>query len=239
MKQYDEKLSRAVTAFYLPSFAAMSIDESPFGRRTNSTDAAYKLQMHLLRAIPFPCIRIIRDGEVPPDSPLAKAMTEKSRGRLPKHLRSDVVCEMRDGVFSWASKDAILYHDGYRVTKYMPEDWGAYGVGVQETALPRSYFDLMQALADRQNRYIEQKLTRQARRASGLSPTYCEYVVVRKKEAPIQEAYRWSEIVRRHPMLHAVRAHLRHYKSGLIVKVREHTRGHGELFQVKDYVLPA
>ena len=42
-----------------------------------------------------------------------------------------------------------------------------------------------------------------------------------------------------HPILHAVRAHLRHYQSGMVVKVRAHSRGHGELFQVKDYRIPA
>lgn len=239
MKRYDELLSRVVTAFYLPSYAVMDIHESPYQKRTTWREPEYQKQMDLLRAIPFPCIRIIRDGEPPPNSDLGQALFKKT-GHRPKRLTSDIVCEVRDGLFWWAGKDSIVCHDGWRQSKYMPEDWDDYGVNAYyELSLPRNYFDLMHLLADRQNRYVENRLSRQVRRAAGVSPTYCEYIIVRKKEAPLQEAYRWSEIVRRHPILHAVRAHLRHYQSGMVVKVRAHSRGHGELFQVKDYRVPA
>jgi len=224
---YDELLKRAVTAFYLPIVP----NDDPLPVEIGPTDKEeYLKKLDAVLAIPFPCIRIIRDTR--------RTESELWNHKTWKHVargRSDTICEVRDDKFAWASRDQYWKKDGTTWVVYTPEQWAW---DPRTIAVPKTYFALMEALANRQNRFVEQPPpSRQVRRHLGLQSEYREYIVVRKREAP-KEALTLGQIIRRHPILHAVRGHLRHYKGGLVVKVRPHCRGTGTHLQVKDYVLP-
>ena len=228
MTVFDEMLPRAMTAFYLPLPAKHGeyIHPVPFGT------VEFARTLDALLAIPFPCIRIVREGEIPPGAPGWHGISR---------ARSDCVCELVAGdFFAWGSKEVVKWPDGKIFTRYSPEDWADWRERpAADMHLPVQYIRLMEALGDRKHRFIERdRLTRQQRRAIGVTPEYREYIVINKRDAPAG-AHTLSEIVRRHPILHAVRAHLRHYKSGLVTPVRAHARGHGQLFQVKDYKVQA
>ena len=101
--------------------------------------------------------------------------------------------------------------------------------------MPTTFLRLINVLLDRKNGYVERGASRQVRRAMGLSPYYREYIVVSRRENPGCQTI--GQVIRRHPRLHAVRGHLRQIRSGRLVSVKAHVRGHGEVFQVKDYVV--
>lgn len=231
MKLFEELLQRAMTAFYMPLPWA---DPAPGAIIGEAPD--YDEALRQIWTIPFPCIRIIRESAIPPG---AEGWNDCA------YVHSDCVCEM-DRDFRFASKETLKWPDGFVKIGYVPEDMPYCpdpapppGVKVTYIHLPRPYIALMEALNDRQHRFIEgERLTRQARRALGVSPEYREYIVVRKCDK-VPGAHTIGELFRRHPMLHAVRAHLRHYKSGLVTQVRAHARGRGEMFQVKDYRVQA
>ena len=205
---HDVLVREAVAAFYLPDYAAAD-DFVPAEAGGNYDDE--------IAAQPFPCIRIVRKTiGVGPE-------------RIGWHLLDDIVCRKAGEEWGWAQHLTIHYPTGERRSAYYPE-----AGPVTAIAMPKMFLALIEALADRKNGYIEQAVTRQQRRALGVTNEYREYIVVRR---PNPGCFTIGAIIRRHPQLHAVRGHLRHYKSGRVAVVRPHMRGHGELAQVKDYAI--
>jgi hypothetical protein len=95
---------------------------------------------------------------------------------------------------------------------------------------------LQNMLYDRKHRFIEQPISRQQRRSEGRPPQYREYIVIDRDDARYETGLRSGAILKRLKTLHAVRGHFRHYRSGLVVPVKPHMRGKGDLTQVKEYL---
>jgi hypothetical protein len=98
---------------------------------------------------------------------------------------------------------------------------------------------LVRYLRDRRVRYVEEPLTRQQRRARGVSSEYRRYALVLRDDVRYATALSRREVVRRLRALHMVRGHLRHLSDGRVVPVRPHMRGSlGDATQAKTYVVP-
>lgn len=232
--RWTNAVPQAVTTFYLPDKTLES------GRAEDdiwvySDKGERKAITEALEAIPFPCIRIVRDLTMPPEDNWKRIVT-------------DVVVWSNGEYFTWASKDTGYPRDGSApVSMYSPHNkWGA-----RQRDIPQSYIDLINILADSSNRYEEKHVNRQTRRREGFAKGYREYIVIpNSKRVRNPNFLRRADVFRRHPRLHAVRGHLRkqherHYQSGRVSivsrsRVTAHARGGGPdrkgLFQVKEYI---
>ena len=233
-KRYTNALPQAVATFYLPP-RHLPDGEDEIWVHVDSNSAQRKIS-DAVKAIPFPCIRIVRELHMPPDDDKWKRIT------------TDVVVWSDGEFFTWAAKDTGWHHDNTPpIDMYSPHNrWGA-----KERQVPQSYLDLISILADSSNRYEEQHVNRQTRRREGFSRDYREYIVIRNGKRTRNPNYlRRAEVFRRHPKLHAVRGHLRqaherHLRSGQIVhieaqRISAYARGggpdHKGLLRVKDYI---
>ena len=219
-KLFETMLAKCVTTFYLAPKDNADPDT------WNITDPGFDVQNALLAiaSIPFPCLRIVQT-----------VLTEDVGP-----VDSEVIC-YGDGVkFGWVARD---HQQRTGVTAYSPAD--VERCPSLKNGLPLSYMGLMESLSNNSARYIERPVTRQVRRASGFAEGYREYIVIRQPSKEQRTtALRLAAIMRRHPRLHAVRGHLRHYrKTGLVVPVAAHARGGNkdtfELLQAKNYITEA
>jgi len=101
------------------------------------------------------------------------------------------------------------------------------------------YHRFYKALYSRQNRFIEESVSRQVRRANKYPANYREYIVIPKEDVRYASAIHAATIVKRMKELHAVRGHLRtNWKTGQKnILVKPHTRGQGEALQAKEYIV--
>jgi hypothetical protein len=212
MSEYDDLLRKAVTAFHLPAIETVGLkhffDIAP---KDHSIE-----EIH--RRLPFDGIHIVQ--------PVLKYYNDEG---------FEFVCTVYV-VVGRSAQNAVYYAAKY-VLRQIDGDY-------RETSFDESkkigtsgvIWRLLSLIDDRQSRYVEQRVSRPVRRAMGVNPNYREYIIVKKRSAK-PGALRLSEIVRRHPQLHAVRGHLRHLKNGAVALVRPHARGKGKALQVKDYVI--
>lgn len=224
---FDTLRPHIVTTFYLEPYTA-SLEEPEL---IEHSDPAYAKLTEWLYALPFPCMRIVRS--------LVGPYCEAQGWR---QLDTDVIITnlVKDNgktTWAWAVKDTVIHLDGTRKSNYAPNE-AVHWHNQRTNNVPASFIDLMRLLGSRVHRYVERPVSRQIRRAEGFASSYREYIVIRRKDAAEHtgEILTLGQIIRRHPILHAVRGHIRKYRSGLITTVRPHTRGVGELFQVKDYI---
>jgi hypothetical protein len=208
--RYEKMLPDVVATFYVPD------RDDPDRDSAVAESVSREVFVNAVKSIPFPAIRVIQRELPTKDMPIS--------------ILTDVICQQNGEGILWAARDAILNLNGIRHVFYTPEH-----TDVKMEGLPRSYVDLIHALADRSNGFVEQAISRQQRRSLGVSAEYREYIVVRRRGTP--GALTLGSVLRRHPLLHAVRGHVRHYQSGKTVFVRPHSRGKGEMLQVKDYIL--
>lgn len=216
-QRFERMLPNCVTSFYLPP--VQHVEERQEINPAVDDDEVRRVKL-ALASIPFPCLRICQTvlnvNEPPMDTQVICF-----NGASPKHT-------LGTG-FGWMSRDHQI---GTGLTLYTPT-----GIAPEvDNSLPMSYLNLMEILSNNSARYIKQPVSRQVRRASGFADGYDEYIVIRKPtKEQRKSAMRLSEIMRRHPRLHAVRGHLRHYRTGLVVPVAPHVRGVGDMTQAKDY----
>lgn len=205
-------LPRVITTFHVPLL------------RDWPETIEHNKMVEMLEMMPFTCIRIVAP---PMQLDVDYVQFDEWVIEAFPHREGD----MEGMAHLWSFKRRIV-DDGRTETFY------THGPRDTRDAFPFPVLGhLLTLLSKSRNRYIEKPLSRQAKRALGVSvPNYHEYVIVdRRSVKEGEKAARWSEIARRHPHLHAVRAHLRRLECGRLVRVRAHTRGKGTLFQVKDY----
>lgn len=236
-KRYDNALPQSVTTFYLPPKTLTDETAARDDIWILNDKGKQEYVTKALEAIPFPCIRIVREIIMP---------SSDDRWR---RITTDVIVWSDGRYFTWAAKDTGYPTDGTGpLAMYSPHNkWGA-----RERNIPMSYIDLIQTLADSRNRYQEQHVNRQTRRREGFSKDYREYIVIPNgKKLRDPNHMTRADIMRRHPRLHAVRGHIRqehdrHYKSGQVrhipaSRVSEHARGggpkHEGLLRVKEYIV--
>ena len=76
------------------------------------------------------------------------------------------------------------------------------------------------------------------RRRKSDPPSGCgDYIIINRTDTRYGDALTLREFTGRQNRLHAVRGHLRRYRSGLIVQIPPHARGKGTALQIKDYIL--
>lgn len=235
MRRYDQLKRRAVASFVLPDWLD---DDSAF--RQAARDASEENQAIVREAyirattqeqLPFDCIHI-RQRSIESEQVWIQEVCIEARPTLQLAWKDTV-------------RSRVLYGDDSARVFYMPEDerlqYGERDEGerrlIQTLLFP--LLNLSDLLESRELRYgiVEQEpLTRQQRRAEGASWFYRSYIVVDHRRQH-EGALTIGQFMRKHPMLHAVRGHLRHLSSGRTTWVRPHCRGDGELFQVKDYLI--
>jgi hypothetical protein len=219
-ERYESILPRVVTSFHMePTRSSETTEIEDYGPVAGgfAPSIPFEHVRTALESIPFPCIRIVR----------TVLFIEDDREN---RIDTEVICFGDGEKFGWCARDrdpasGKVY---YSPTGLLPD---------VDEGIPASYIDLIGALSNNSARYIEKPVSRQVRRASGFADGYREYIVIDK---PTKEqratAMRLSAVMRRHPRLHAVRGHLRHYKTGLTTFVKPHARGKGDMLQVKTYV---
>lgn len=246
---YNELTPLTIATFVLPPliFGSGGLDDEDALPLDVVADSQDRISMReALATMPFPAIRIRRrlvsKDNLPRDTGFGIGGEEPSyamTGTLAIDTDVIIVSES-DHVadeyrWLWAAKDIVYSADGGMRTIYTPNKYT--GLKVYIDSCPASFVDLLRFLEDRRNRYIENPVTRQVRRAEGLSPDYKEYIVMRKPSAKeAKTMLRLGEVFRRSPKLHVVRGHLRHLRSGRVAVIPPHARGVGTMLQVKDYV---
>jgi hypothetical protein len=239
--RFEAFMREIVTTFHLPFDCAMA-DFTMMSGKTIQVRADGPLGPSDYRKEPFKASDVRAAVESMPFPALRIVQTERYEVPLGKLGRGEIqiLCVRREGSpngFEWASRVSIQVVGKAPLVNYpMDKLDGPNGL----PSIPGAFIDLFEALNNGRKRFVEQTISRQARRALGIeTPTaaYREYIVVDRKDA-LAGALTRSEVFRRHPHLHAVRGHLRRYKNGKTAFVKPHTRGRGDALQVKDYVLP-
>lgn len=213
--RFEQWLPKCVTTFYLPPMN--HAEEHTLVNLNSHSDINGQQALLALRNIPFPCLRVCQTVLVEDGPP----------------MDTQVICFGDGSKFGWMARD----HSATGVTTYSPTGV----VPAVDESLPMSYINLMEVLSNNSARYVESPVSRQVRRRNGYADGYREYIVIRKpSKEERKSAMRLTEVFRRHPRLHAVRGHLRHYRTGLVVPIAAHARGGKkgafELLQAKNYV---
>lgn len=227
--RYDDRGKQLFEAFLPCVVATFILPQRDYGENQDQHEAIdNNAMLAAVNAAPFPCVRIRR------------RITSEVSGHCECVDTDVIVAREGDDRWLWAAKDTQLAPK-LRVL-YTPNT-----TDIGRTALtggcPASLPDLITFLDDRRNRYIEQPVSRQVRRAEGVSPDYKEFIVIRKPPASLAKGMlRLGEVFRRSPKLHAVRGHLRHYRAdrytnarGKVQFIEPFARGAGDMLQVKDY----
>lgn len=242
MSAWDEELAKIITTFYLP----VNVQTGKYETFRDSE----------IMRLPFPCMRIVEPWAMPPEARREmEAAGQPGLDRRPgyEHLLGVTFTGVAEYIFQSDDRpdavgmlsrvtyrvpgmpDRVVYepplhdHERAKWTRKMVES--AEGEALLVLARFHTYLDA------RDVRYVEQPATRQVRRSMGVSSDYREYIIIPKERSErYATAHTRAEIIKRLRALHAVRGHLRRYKSGKTVFVRPHSRGTGEALQVKDYV---
>jgi hypothetical protein len=247
-RDYTEKdclwrrmLPMVVTTFYLPDA------EGDLGMLTDLDESEHAKELQP----PFPCIRILQNVTESED---VNGLT------IPTHTYNidTIVLNEGGGSWIWGMRFKLKnLHNGNAIIDTYPEAINHEPMLKHEMAdvreylrakiphsckrqLPMEYVALMEKLNAPGNSvgFIENPTSRQVRRALGVGPEYREYIIVNnRREAAGRPYLTRGELFRRHPYLHAVRGHLRHYKSGRVAYVHPHLRGTGDAVQIKDYIV--
>ena len=182
----------------------------------------------IFERLPFPCIRIRVVNDYSGYS--------KAKGRFAtSHVTDDVVIRSNGKSYEWAARERVVWDDGVISTRHAPEQ-ELQGTTNLVLKVVVNRLELLELETDW--RFIEQPMSRPLRRSENLPPEYCEYIVVNRADRSNGirgKMLTLAKVMRRHPMLHAVRGHLRHLRSGRITFVRSHVRGEGDLVQAKEY----
>ena len=242
---YEQMLPTCMTTFYLPFKPPPQDEELPDGSVPAGT-----FWDNYVAKMPFPAIRIVRReaGYRELRGGVVTTETICVRGDYtgsPPNLDWGTVTG--DNAFFWVARDVYTHPNEKTLTAYATsESAHVAGLGrTTRTVIPGSFIALIDSLRDRKVRYVETPVTRQQRRAIGYAPAYREYVVIPTGDVRASEpnAMRFRDIAKAHPMLHAVRGHLRTYRAARYVNVQgtsqmiaPFTRGKGDLLQVKEYV---
>jgi hypothetical protein len=214
---YEDELSKIITTFELPYHEAHL---EPVHVGIDS----------IIERLPFGQFAIREPFKV----------TDPANGIFVTGVEHLVVVKLDDETIALVSKMNYVLPDGRRVTRYQPnEDTGDNSEQAASlTLLNRLY----QALYKRTHRFLDAPVSRQVRRSQGLPSEYREYIVIPRTDARYENALRPSVIAKRMRTLHAVRGHLRHYRSpryvnmqGQTQRIEPHLRGTGDALQVKKY----
>ncbi len=257
MNDYDEARRGALATFTLPDLLG------PFAELYREDIKVNKLVADL-GALPFPCVEIIqrqyewvdRDGyptTVEADAVHKGMMT--ARVVVSKTDEDTFTATERYTLSSGRTVTTRDINSGkVKMRTVLSSSGKTRVVGNDEmksaNVVPSSVIELLYRMERvRSHRYVEQTLSRQVRRAEGFAPEYRSYIVIetpKRKDRP-DGGLTLGELMRRHPKLHAVRAHLvqehlRTLRNGEIAVIaaharRAHARGRGGALQVKDYIV--
>jgi hypothetical protein len=246
VKHFDEMFKRVITTIELPehrlTFQKIKVEYKPLA---------------------FQCIRFIEPWMIDdPNKVVADWDASMAQYDADEHAKFEIPEFVRAAVDDIKGKSRFVPHhligkrvieesiveqvdEGYRVSGkqrlpdgriiWMPEnakDPKGYG---NEVMLMNMRF--MQYMESREHRFIEQVVTRQQRRADQRPAEYRHYIILDRKSTHYPNAHPMKALLPRLKALHSVRGHLRRLRSGDVIPVRAHTRGKGDLMQVKDYVV--
>lgn len=242
MSAWDDELAKVLTTFYLP----VNVQT---GEMAEGPPDEWRL--------PFSYLRIVESWTLPPAArrrmEAQGQMGLDSLGRGREHLRDvtftggaeylfqEIDAGLLGGVLMLSRSvyrvpgfpERVVYEPPIDRTKPWTPEQAASAEGEARLVLGR----FAKYLDDRSARYIEQPTSRQVRRSMGVTSDYREYIIIPKERSErYASAHTRAEIIKRLRALHAVRGHMRRYKSGKTVFVRPHSRGTGDALQVKDYI---
>lgn len=217
MRPFDVYFSRCYTTFYqtfesddCTGLITEYRGTTPWFNPEVRTDPITVEEMEMLTHLPFPGIRIFtRRGELTEEQIFFEDIDTKSDELM--------VLTRQTGPGPRGSRN-VVYING-------------------DTIISPFSMVLFYRLKHREIRFEDVPVSRQVRRALGVVPEYREYITITKASVNYRNALRLSDLVKRHPQLHAVRAHFRHLQSGRVTKVRAHSRGQGKVLQPKDYIM--
>ena len=208
---YERWLPEVIATFVLPPVENQHIAPRVVGNR----------EVYL----PYPCVRVIEAFHVVHDDSTGEDLD----------VRGTEECIFIEPTGKDIGACSFIRYPGIG-SKYFPDDKDD-----DPNILICLLYRLLDYLEDNSTRFVEEKVSRQVRRAeqrTGISATHRRFIIVRKGD---RKGYASDDLLTRAAMgrrLHVVRSHLRHLPSGVVTIVKAHLRGSvGSAVQVPDYLV--